>query len=226
MIKGTQCLRGMARIKRLFARYSIFQKRMARPRMGQGLFIQLIAMGLVGAFFATSAHAHTRTFHFAIVDQSLSQALRTYGQVCGQEIIFTEDVTAGVGATSLEGDFTAQDALGRLLDDSGLVAVRSPSGAVMIRRRAADAEELLGVGHIRGPTITVGDDCKIGGADRPGGKVVGAFQLVLSVGTAIPLEGQLSSRQSKNQMRRSEEGLQLGQVLQQLNRRFWRHWIF
>ncbi|MDB6046020.1 MAG: hypothetical protein JWM63_4571 [Gammaproteobacteria bacterium] len=107
--------------------------------MGQGLFIQLSAIGLVGALCATSAHAHTRTFHFAIVNQSLSQALRTYGQVCGQEIIFTEDVTAGVGAASLEGDFTAQDALGRLLDDSGLVAVRSPSGAVMIRRRSADA---------------------------------------------------------------------------------------
>src|SRR5581483_3380445 len=75
-----------------------------------------------------------RSYHFAIANQSLSQALRSFGHISGQEVIFTEDMVAGLAA-SLEGDFTAEGALERLLKGTGLVAERSPSGAIMIRRR-------------------------------------------------------------------------------------------
>src|SRR2546430_658317 len=91
----------------------------------------LVALGLL----ATAAVAHERTFHFEISHQALSQALRSYGQICGLDVIFTEHVVAGVDAASLEGDYTAQEALNRLLQGTGLVAERSPSGALMIRRR-------------------------------------------------------------------------------------------
>jgi iron complex outermembrane receptor protein len=94
----------------------------------------LIVSGIVGALLAPAAYAQGRGFHFAIANQSLSQALRSYGQISGQEVIFTEDVVAGL-AVSLEGDFTAQAALERLLQGTGLIAERSPSGAIMIRRR-------------------------------------------------------------------------------------------
>jgi len=99
---------------------------------------ELFAIGLAAILFAstsTSAAAHQRTFHFDFTPQPLSQALRSYGQICGQDVIFTEDVVSGVNTTSLEGDYTAQEALSRLLEGTNLVAERSPSGALMIRRR-------------------------------------------------------------------------------------------
>ena len=94
----------------------------------------LIVSGIVGALVAPAAYAQGRGFHFAIANQSLSQALRSFGHISGQEVIFTEDMVSGLAA-SLEGDFTAQAALERLLQGTGLIAERSPSGAIMIRRR-------------------------------------------------------------------------------------------
>lgn len=88
-----------------------------------------------GASAASAAAAQGRLFHFDITPEPLSQALRTYAQICGQDVIFTESVVAGAGTASLVGDFTAGDALSRLLAGTKLVVERSPSGALMIRRR-------------------------------------------------------------------------------------------
>src|SRR5215469_4411881 len=97
--------------------------------------VAAILASTAGAFGASAASAHGRVFHFDITPEPLSQALRTYAQVCGQDVIFTESVVAGAGTTSLVGDFTAADALSRLLAGTQLTVQRSPSGALMIRRR-------------------------------------------------------------------------------------------
>src|SRR6185312_4120355 len=94
-----------------------------------------ILASTAGAFGASVAAAHGQLFHFDISPEPLSQALRTYAQVCGQDVIFTESVVAGARATSLVGDFTADEALSHLLAGTQLVVERSPSGALMIRRR-------------------------------------------------------------------------------------------
>ncbi len=94
----------------------------------------LIVGSVIATLMAPGVYAQGRSFHFEIANQSLSQALRSFGHISGQEVIFTEDMVAGLAAT-LEGDFTAQAALERLLQGTGLVAERSPSGAIMIRKR-------------------------------------------------------------------------------------------
>src|SRR5262245_3443455 len=104
-----------------------------RPRSKRWASGVLIVSGMVGGLMAQAAHAEGRSYHFAIANQSLSQALRNFGHISGQEVIFTEDMVAGLAA-SLQGDFTAEGALERLLKGTGLVAERSPSGAIMIRR--------------------------------------------------------------------------------------------
>jgi iron complex outermembrane recepter protein len=98
----------------------------------------LIATLILGCAIATHsvpAAAHARVFHFEIPQQSVSEALQTYAEICGQEVIFTEAVVAGSGTTSLVGDYTAADALQHLLAGTTLIAERSASGALMIRRR-------------------------------------------------------------------------------------------
>ena len=55
--------------------------------------------------------------------------------MCGQQVVFTEDIVFRAGKASLKGDFTVQGALDRLLEGTDLVAERAASGAFMIRRR-------------------------------------------------------------------------------------------
>lgn len=97
-----------------------------------------------GVFANASIEPHT--FHFDIVPEALSQALRSYGQISGQEIIFTEDLVAGKTAAALQGDYTAETALAKLLDGTGLIAERSHSGALMIRKSQSPANKPSGPG--------------------------------------------------------------------------------
>ncbi len=101
----------------------------------------------VGVLSTGVAHSQDRSYHFDIANQSLSQALRNFAHVCGQEVVFTEDIVAGQ-ARSLQGDYTVQGALDRLLQGTNLVAERSASGVIMIRRRlrdtGADVRAVLG----------------------------------------------------------------------------------
>lgn len=109
-----------------------------RPHRGTSrvsITVAAILASSAGALGANAAAAHGQLFHFDITPEPLSQALRTYAQVCGQDVIFTESVVAGARATSLVGDFTADDALSHLLAGTQLIVQRSPSGALMIRRR-------------------------------------------------------------------------------------------
>jgi len=104
------------------------------------------------------------SYRFNIVDQTLPQALRNYAQVSGQEIIFTENLFEGAKPVSLKGDFTADDALGELLQGTSLVYERLPSGAIMIKRaekittrNGANREEF----RIRGGGYRI-RDCRAG----------------------------------------------------------------
>lgn len=100
------------------------------PRSKPGLRLATAICGLL----ATAAMAQqTESFHFDITGQSMSAALREYARVSGQQIIFTEDVVAGVEAAALTGDYTAGAALNHLLAGTELVTERSPSGALMVR---------------------------------------------------------------------------------------------
>ena len=107
--------------------------RTQRVRNASGLVAACVA-GILGTGVA---HAQDRSFHFEIANESLSQALRNFAHVCGQEVVFTEDIVAGQ-ATSLKGDYTAQAALDRMLRGTGLIAERSVAGVIMIRRRMLD----------------------------------------------------------------------------------------
>ena len=52
------------------------------------------AMLAVAGVLAQPMAAQVRSFHFDMRDQSLSQALQQYGQVSGQQIVFTEALVA------------------------------------------------------------------------------------------------------------------------------------
>jgi hypothetical protein len=63
----------------------------ARARVRFRPIMCAVAVALLAA---GTASAHQRLFHFEIRQEPLSQALRSYGEICGQDLIFTEDVPA------------------------------------------------------------------------------------------------------------------------------------
>lgn len=100
-----------------------------------------VALGLaLGIASPDTATAQERTASYNIQGQSLGAALREFGRLSGVQIIFTEDLVRGRMAPTLRGDFSASDALDRLLVGSGLVAQRTPLGAVMIVREGENPQ--------------------------------------------------------------------------------------
>lgn len=99
----------------------------------------ILAAALYGALSALPAIASAQltSYQFDIASQSLSRALRTFAQVSGQDIVFTEDLVVGLKVQSLKGSFTVEVAVGRLLEGTGLAARRSTSGVLMIVRDVA-----------------------------------------------------------------------------------------
>jgi len=120
--------------------------RKQRKRTASGLAAACAA----GVLSSGVAHGQDRSYHFEIANLSLSQALRNFAHVCGQEVVFTEDIVRGQ-AISLQGDYTVQGALDRMLQGTDLIAERSVSGVIMIRRRVrdtgADVRALMGFGR-------------------------------------------------------------------------------
>ena len=103
-----------------------------------------VAIGLAfGAIAPRAASAQERTgqertaTYNIIRTRSLASALLEYGRVSGVQIIFDEDLVRGRNATPLHGTYSATEALDRLLEGSGLVARRTPTGAVMIVREGS-----------------------------------------------------------------------------------------
>lgn len=120
-----------------------------------------LAVALSIGLGATSALAQERTYSFDIPAESLSKALRDYGRVTHQQLLFTEDLTVGKTAPALQGALGASDALQRLLADSGLQAVRTATGALVIQRGgsqsppgAADAPAASDAGQVAEVVVT------------------------------------------------------------------------
>ena len=103
--------------------------------IGGGTLAYALAFILSLALSAGVAGADSlpRSFKFDIAPGPLAQALRTYGQVSGQAIIFTQDLVEGITSPPLKGIYTPEAALARLLKGTRLSTERSPSGAIMIR---------------------------------------------------------------------------------------------
>ncbi len=106
-----------------------------------GLFV-LIAQGLAAHANATSADAPSAEKRdFSIAAQPVSQALREYAQQSGDQIVFYSDVGRGRESTPVQGTFTRQEALQRLLLDTGLKSERVNSKTVAISAATARGQD-------------------------------------------------------------------------------------
>ena len=118
----------------------LFPRKTGPPYVSIGARALLLALSFIFTLALSlpvvGADSLRRSFNFDIAPEPLAQALRTFGQVSGQAIIFTDDLVEGIRSPALKGIFTPEAALARLLKGTGLTIEHSPSGAIMIRRPA------------------------------------------------------------------------------------------
>jgi iron complex outermembrane recepter protein len=78
---------------------------------------------------------------FSIAAQPVSQALREYAQQSGDQVVFYSEVGKGLESTLVQGRFTREEALQRLLLDTGLKSERVNSKTVAISAAAVPTQQ-------------------------------------------------------------------------------------
>lgn len=95
-----------------------------------------------GAEPAESRQAESKQ-EFNIAAQPLSQALRDYAQQSGDQIVFYSEVSKGRESASVEGRYTRQEALQKLLENTGLKYRRVNPKTVAISKTTSTAAPVL-----------------------------------------------------------------------------------
>ena len=78
---------------------------------------------------------------FSIAAQPVSQALRAYAQQSGDQVVFYSDIGRGRESASVEGSYTRQEALQRLLENTGLKYRRVNAKTIAVSSDAPERPE-------------------------------------------------------------------------------------
>jgi len=91
-----------------------------------------------------AAMAQQSQVRFDIPAQPLDGALRAFALQSGQQVLFDESVVAGHRAPALNGDFAPREALGRLIEGSGITVATSRPGVYTLRAATPGAPGAAG----------------------------------------------------------------------------------
>lgn len=154
-----------------------------------GLLV-LVAPGPAAPADATSADgadaqgAEKRDFNIAA--QPVSQALREYAHQSGDQVVFYSDVGKGLQSTTVQGRFTREDALQRLLLNTGLRAERVNAKTVAISSAAAAKQEAAAPLHLGQPSERAAVAAMpVSRAERVEEPLFGVEEIIVT-GTAVP----------------------------------------
>ena len=110
----------------------------ARTRRCAFLASSTLAAILAALAAPQPAFAQAQTYVFDIPSQDLASALRAFGQQARQQVVFNGAEVRGKTSAAVTGGFSADAALRKLLDGTGLTAGRTPAGAITVRRNSAE----------------------------------------------------------------------------------------
>ncbi len=106
---------------------------MARYRIWKSLFVS----GVLLAAAATGLSAE----EFNIPSGELKAALSAYSAQTGEQVMMSSEAVKGIRSSGVKGDFSPDEALSRLLSDTGFSMLRRPSGAIVIVRDRASSND-------------------------------------------------------------------------------------
>lgn len=138
---------------------------------------------------------------YRIPSGSLDEVLNRFGRESGLLLSFTQDQVQGLSSPGLHERATAQQALNRLLAGTGLVAQRSPRGALLLRKMGQPVSD--GAAALSEVTVTSKYDAAMSGYaanDRPMATKLGSTLMETPRSVSI-----VSQEQIKNQAPKSIE---------------------
>lgn len=100
----------------------------------------------------STAHGADAAFNFSIPAEPLPQALSEFSRVTGLGVIYTQETPYAINAPALNGQFSAEQALARLLSSSGLTYRRATDHTFTLETPAAKGTVNLGVTQIESST--------------------------------------------------------------------------
>jgi len=100
----------------------------------------------------SAAHATDAAFTFAIPAESLPQALSEFSRVTGMGVIYTQETPYAINAPAITGQFSAEQALTRLLASSGLTFRRATEHTFTLETAATEGAINLGATQIQSST--------------------------------------------------------------------------
>ncbi|GFM94050.1 iron complex outermembrane recepter protein [Pseudomonas cichorii] len=122
---------------------------MAARRTAMSGWLSRTLFVVVGVCVQSAVCAAQQTFDFSIPAKPLPQALSEFSRVTGLSVIYTQDAPYRIDAPTLRGRFSAEQALGTLLRDSGLAWRRASEQAFTLETLKPEAGTLsLAATHI------------------------------------------------------------------------------
>lgn len=85
--------------------------------------------------FSTFAHAANERFQFSIPSQKADQALIAYAKTTNLDVIYSFDVISKYQSNAVDGVFSAEDAIEKLLENTPLVVTKSVRGSLIVKVR-------------------------------------------------------------------------------------------
>jgi iron complex outermembrane receptor protein len=103
-------------------------------RVGRGASLRhaWIASAAIAAALACAASAHAADRTFDIPARDLADALRAFGDVSDTQILFSKRLVAGRRSPAVQGRFSEDEALRRLLADTGLTWRRTRANVILV----------------------------------------------------------------------------------------------
>jgi outer membrane receptor protein involved in Fe transport len=101
-------------------------------RIGVTFAVLIVAGGRAGAALAVDVSQASAIFRFNIAPQPLASALNELALQSRQMIVASSETVSDLQSSGVSGELTVEEALAKLLDESGLSASRSADGIIMI----------------------------------------------------------------------------------------------
>lgn len=105
--------------------------------------LALLPMSIALAAEAVSSQAQQQ-FNFALAAKPLPQALSDFSRVTGQSVVYTDEAPYGLNAPAVNGQMSAEQALQRLLGNSGLSFRRTDSHTLALEPMPTEGALNLG----------------------------------------------------------------------------------
>src|SRR5690242_8599851 len=95
---------------------------------------------LPGMREASAQQVEQRTHQFDLPRQALADSLRAVGSKAGTNVVFDPAAVRGKESPSLRGTYTAEEAIKRLLDGSGLSVRKTEGGSLLVSQGEGGAQ--------------------------------------------------------------------------------------